>query len=110
MKRRVETRDVARPRYEPLRSGDPGQIVRLVQRCQRNERHQGFEDMLVDNNRRCKARAAMDDAVDDRLDPPVTVVAIDEVENRGEGGVVVASGRGRLHRSCARQRCAKPHR
>jgi hypothetical protein len=71
---------------------DAGEVVGLVQRRERGERVEPFDQVGREPLRRVDVGAAMDDAVADARDPSAADPGGERREDRGEAGGVVGGG------------------
>ena len=77
VERRVEARDLRQIGAELGEGPDRGQVVRLVERSQGDERVEIGQDLGVDPGRLAILQAAVDDAVAHRVKPPAAQRRLD---------------------------------
>ena len=77
MERRVEARDLRQIGAELGEGPDRGQVVRLVERGEGDERVEIGQDLGVDRGRLAVLQAAVDDAVAHRVKPPAAQPRLD---------------------------------
>ncbi len=88
VERGVEAGDLRQPGRAREHGADRREVVRLVQRRQRDEAVEAREDGFVDAHRPVVLDAAVDDAVADREQPVLRELAVQEVEQVRDRAVV----------------------
>lgn len=87
----VEAGDVDRMLGKSRGRRDAREVMRLMQRGERNKRFELFHGIGGDDYWSSETRSTVNDAMRHRHDSPVVVVAVDEIEHRFERGVMIVA-------------------